>query len=86
MKDTKYEEWTAEDLRSELGDRKLTKSGTKAEMAARLREYDDAVAAGAEVEPVTECVVDGCGRDATKQGLCDAHWDTHRGFAIKEES
>lgn len=35
-----YEEWSAEDLRTELGERGLAKSGSKAEMAARLREDD----------------------------------------------
>ena len=35
-----YEEWTVEELRSELDDRKLPTSGVKAELVARL-ETDD---------------------------------------------
>lgn len=40
--DPGYEEWTAEELREELRERKLSSTGTKAEMAARLREADAA--------------------------------------------
>jgi hypothetical protein len=39
-----YEEWTADDLRAELGERKLVKSGSKPEMAARLRKDDESKA------------------------------------------
>lgn len=35
-----YEQWKNEDLRAELLERKLSLEGTKAEMAARLREDD----------------------------------------------
>lgn len=37
-----YESWTVEQLRDELGTRQLTKSGTKPELVARLREDDAA--------------------------------------------
>jgi hypothetical protein len=35
-----YKDWTADDLRAELADRKLKATGTKPEMAARLEEDD----------------------------------------------
>lgn len=38
---TPYEEWKNDDLRAELVTRKLSVDGTKAEMAARLREDDE---------------------------------------------
>lgn len=42
--DAPYEEWSADDLRAELGERKLSKTGNKPELVARLQE-DDAASA-----------------------------------------
>lgn len=38
--DKPYVEWTNDQLRDELGDRELSKSGSKAELIARLEEDD----------------------------------------------
>lgn len=38
--DRPYVEWTNDELRDELGDRELSKSGSKAELIARLEEDD----------------------------------------------
>jgi len=40
--DRPYEEWTLSELQAEAGSRQLSKSGTKADLAARLQEHDDA--------------------------------------------
>lgn len=38
--DDTYEDWSVSDLRSELGKRELSKSGTKPELVSRLEESD----------------------------------------------
>lgn len=45
----------------------------------------DQAPAAAATAATGPCNVDGCRRDATNRGLCDAHWATHRGFATPRE-
>ena len=43
-----YDDWNVDELKDELGDRELSKSGNKSDLIARLREHDATRAAGSE--------------------------------------